>query len=49
MGEKRRRDLLKAFRNIQSIEQATVEQLHEIVPQNVAENIYEYYHKKGVK
>ncbi len=49
VGEKRRRDLLKAFRNIQSIEQATVEQLHEIVPQNVAENIYEYYHKKGVK
>jgi excinuclease ABC subunit C len=45
VGEKRRNDLLKSFGSIKAITKATVEELSNIVPKNVAQNIYEHLNK----
>lgn len=45
VGAKRRNDLLKAFRSVKAVREASLEQLKEVVPKNTAEAVYDYYHK----
>ena len=46
VGAKRRNDLLKAFRSVKAVREASLEQLKEVVPKNTAESVYDYYHKE---
>ena len=47
VGEKRRSDLLKHFKSIKKIKEATQAQLAEVVPQNTAQAVFDYFHPKG--
>ncbi len=47
VGEKRRSDLLKHFKSIKKIKEATQAQLAEVVPKNTAQAVYDYFHPKG--
>ena len=44
VGEKRRNDLLKAFKSIRAIENADEEALAQVVPRSTARAICEYFH-----
>ena len=44
VGEKSRNKLLDTFKNIDTIKTATLEQLHEVVPKNIAQAVYRHYH-----
>ena len=44
VGQKRRNDLLKAFRSVKAVKEASLEQLKEVVGKSQAEKIYAYYH-----
>lgn len=46
VGDKRKHDLLKAFKTIRSISEASMEDLQRVVPKNTAESIYKYYHNR---
>ena len=45
VGEKRRNYLLKEFGSLKAIKVASVDELAQKVPKNVAENIYKYFHE----
>ena len=47
VGEKRRSDLLKHFKSIKKIKEATQAQLAEVVPKNAAQAVFDYFHPKG--
>ena len=47
VGAKRRNDLLKAFRSVKAVREATLEQLREVVPSHTALAVFEYFHPKG--
>lgn len=47
VGEKRRGALLKHFKSIRAIEEATVEMLGQVVPESTAKAIYAYFHPEG--
>ena len=47
VGEKRRSDLLRHFKSIKKIREATQAQLAEVVPKNAAKAVYDYFHPKG--
>ena len=49
VGQKRRNDLLKAFRSVKAVKEATLEQLKEVVPKNTAEAVFAYYHEEKEK
>lgn len=44
VGEKRKSDLMRAFKSISGIKNATIEGLCAVVPKNTAKSIYEYFH-----
>ena len=44
VGEKRRNQLLKEFKTIKAIREASVEQLHAVVPENTARAVYAFFH-----
>ena len=44
IGEKRKNDLIKAFKTIKAIKNAGIDELEKVVPKNTAENIYNYFH-----
>lgn len=44
VGEKRRNALLKHFKTIKAVSQADVQKLQEVLPQNAAQAVYDYYH-----
>lgn len=46
VGEKRRVQLLRHFKSVKAITQASVEQLNEVVPVNTAKAIYEYFRQE---
>ena len=46
VGEKRRNDLLKAFKTISAIREATVDQLNLVVPRDAAQAVYDHFHNK---
>ena len=43
VGEKRRNALLKRFGSIKAISRAAIEELSEVVPKNVAENVFKHF------
>ena len=45
VGEKRRRALLRAFKSMKRIREATVEELSAVIPQNAAKAVYEHCHR----
>ncbi|MFI3227010.1 MAG: excinuclease ABC subunit UvrC [Clostridia bacterium] len=45
VGDERKRALLRKFKTISAIKNATIEELMQVVPQNVAENIFRFYAK----
>jgi excinuclease ABC subunit C len=51
VGPARRKSLMKHFGSIQEIREASVEKLAEVpeIPENVAEQIYEFFHKENEK
>ena len=46
IGEKRRKELLKKYSSLSKIKNATVEELSEIIPEEVAKNLLEFLNKK---
>lgn len=44
VGDKRKAELLKAFRTVKAIRKATYEELCSAVPENTAKAVFEYYH-----
>ena len=42
IGEKRKKELLKKYKSINKMKEATKEELEEILPSNVANNFYEF-------
>lgn len=46
VGTKRRNELLKYFKTIKAIKNASVSQLNLVVPKNTAQAIYDYFHKE---
>ena len=47
VGAKRRNDLLKAFRSVKAVREATLEQLKEVVPKNTAQAVFDFFHSEG--
>ena len=46
VGEVRRTQLLKHFKSVKAIRGASLEQLREVVPQNTAQAVYQYFHSE---
>ena len=46
VGEKRRNDLLKAFRSVKAVREASVDRLAPVVGKRLAQTIYDYYHSE---
>ena len=46
VGEKRRQDLIKAFKSLKAIREAELTQLDLVVPRNTAKAIYDYFHSE---
>jgi excinuclease ABC subunit C len=47
VGESRRSALLKTFKSIKAIENASFEELKEVVPKNTAEAVFKHFHPKS--
>ena len=46
VGEKRRADLIKSFKSLKAIREASIPQLELVVPKNTARAVYDYFHKE---
>ena len=46
IGPKRKNDLLRRFRSLKAIREASMEELREAVPQNAAEAVYRHFHEE---
>ncbi len=46
VGEKRKNELLKHYRSLKAIREASLESLEAVVPRNAAQAVYQYYHKE---
>lgn len=46
VGEKRRGELLRAFKTVKAVKSASFEELAAVVPKNAAEAVYAYFHDK---
>ena len=47
LGEKRKKELIKKYGSVQKISEASIRDLSEIIPQNIAEKLYEYLKNKN--
>ncbi len=47
VGERRKNDLLKAFKSIKNVKNAEIEELSAVVPKNTAAAIYKYFHPQS--
>jgi excinuclease ABC subunit C len=47
IGPKRKQELLKIYRSLSAIAQATLPELERILPANAAAAVYEHFHRKG--
>lgn len=45
VGAKRRNQLLKEFKTVRAVKDASLDELENVVPVNVAKSVYEYYHR----
>ena len=46
VGKKRREKLMGAFKSVKAIREASLEELHAVVPINTAQAVYAYYHEE---
>ena len=46
VGEKRRLALLKHFKSVTAIRNATLDELSQVVPRSTAQAVYEYFHQQ---
>ena len=46
VGEKRRNELIKTFKSVKAIREASLEQLRLVVPKNTAQAVYDYFHSR---
>ncbi len=46
VGEKRRADLIKSFKSVKAIREASLSQLELVVPKNTAKAVFDYFHKE---
>ena len=44
VGDKRRNELIKTFKSVKAIREASLEQLRLVVPRNTAQAVYDYFH-----
>ena len=44
VGPRRRADLIKYFKSVKAIKEASVDQLNLVVPKNTARAVYDYFH-----
>ena len=44
VGDKRRNELIKTFKSVKAIREASLEQLRLVVPKNTAQAVYDYFH-----
>lgn len=44
VGDKRRNDLIKYFKSVKAVKEASLEQLKLVVPRNTAQAVYDYFH-----
>ncbi len=49
VGEKRRAQLLKAFKSVKAIRQAPLEELEKVVPKNTAQAVYQFFRREETK
>ncbi len=49
VGPRRKSELLKAFKSLKAIREASEEQLAEVLPKNTAKAVYEYFHHEETK
>ena len=45
VGEKRRQQLLKAFKSVRAVREAPLEELEKVVPRNTARAVFQYFHQ----
>lgn len=46
VGDKRRNELIKTFKSVKAIREASLEQLRLVVPKNTAQAVYDYFHSE---
>ncbi|MBP3622972.1 MAG: excinuclease ABC subunit UvrC [Oscillospiraceae bacterium] len=46
VGDKRRNELIKTFKSVKAIREASLEQLRLVVPKNTAQAVYDYFHSR---
>ncbi len=49
IGEKRRSDLLKRFKTVSAIRQASLQELRSVLPADAATSVYSYFHEEGAE
>ena len=47
IGQKRKQDLLKTFKSLQNIKNASLEELERILPKDAAASVYRHFHTEG--
>ena len=47
IGQKRKQDLLKTFKSLQNIKNASLEELERILPKDAAASVYQHFHTEG--
>lgn len=47
LGPKRKQQLLKEFKSLKNIQQATVEELNQHLPKNIAQSVWQYFHEEN--
>ena len=47
VGEKRRQQLLKHFKSVKAVREASLEQLQQAVPKNTAQAVYSHFHQES--
>ena len=47
VGEKRREQLLKHFKSVKAVREASLEQLQQVVPKNTAQAVYSHFHRES--
>ena len=49
VGEKRKQELLKSFKSVKAIREASLESLREVLPKNAAQAVYDHFHTEEKK
>ena len=49
IGEKRRAELLKRFKTVSAVKQASLQELQSVLPADAAMAVYKYFHEEGAE